>query len=177
MVVITQKMNFKERNKGLNVKRVWEILRRVINEVSIGVRKSQYVFFFTQWASLQCVFLQICSKYRSGLYMCGYRILPDRYAESEAGGGIKEIGIDEMWHYISKKLKNCGTQGIWPEFGANYRMGYGESWYCNGARLYSKLKHLKECFFYTDDWKAFLKVLPTKRLFHRKETHAIYWVR
>ena len=30
-------------------------------------------------------------------------------------------------------------------------------------RLYDKLKHLKECIFYTDDWAAFSKVLPPER--------------
>ena len=30
-------------------------------------------------------------------------------------------------------------------------------------RLYDKLKHLKECIFYTDDWGAFSKVLPPER--------------
>ena len=27
-------------------------------------------------------------------------------------------------------------------------------------RLYDKVKHLKDCMFYTDDWDAFAKVLP-----------------
>ncbi|MDR0798059.1 MAG: hypothetical protein LBE70_05055 [Nitrososphaerota archaeon] len=26
--------------------------------------------------------------------------------------------------------------------------------------LYNKVKHLKNCVFYTDDWAAFAKVLP-----------------
>ena len=30
-------------------------------------------------------------------------------------------------------------------------------------RLYDKLKHLKNCIFYTDDWDAFAKVLPPER--------------
>jgi len=29
-------------------------------------------------------------------------------------------------------------------------------------RLYHKVKHLKDCIFYTDDWDAFAKVLPKK---------------
>jgi len=29
--------------------------------------------------------------------------------------------------------------------------------------LYDKLKHLKNCIFYTDKWDAFAKVLPKKR--------------
>ena len=28
--------------------------------------------------------------------------------ESKVGEDIKELEIDEIWHYISKKLKNCG---------------------------------------------------------------------
>lgn len=30
-------------------------------------------------------------------------------------------------------------------------------------RLYDKVKHLKGCIFYTDDWGAFAKVLPPAR--------------
>jgi len=30
-------------------------------------------------------------------------------------------------------------------------------------KLYSKLQHLKQCTFYTDDWKAFASVLPPER--------------
>jgi insertion element IS1 protein InsB len=30
-------------------------------------------------------------------------------------------------------------------------------------RLYNKVKHLKHCIFYTDDWDAFTKVLPKER--------------
>ena len=30
-------------------------------------------------------------------------------------------------------------------------------------RLYDKVKHLKDCVFYTDDWDAFAKVLPPER--------------
>jgi insertion element IS1 protein InsB len=30
-------------------------------------------------------------------------------------------------------------------------------------RLYDKVRHLKNCTFYTDDWDAFSKVLPPKR--------------
>ena len=31
------------------------------------------------------------------------------------------------------------------------------------ARLYDKVKQLKKCRFYTDDWDAFAKVLPAER--------------
>jgi len=30
-------------------------------------------------------------------------------------------------------------------------------------RLYNKVKHLKNCIFYTDDWDAFAKILPPER--------------
>ena len=30
-------------------------------------------------------------------------------------------------------------------------------------RLYDKLKHLKNCIFYTDGWEAFAKILPQAR--------------
>jgi insertion element IS1 protein InsB len=30
-------------------------------------------------------------------------------------------------------------------------------------RLYKKVKHCKDCTFYTDNWDAFIKVLPPER--------------
>jgi insertion element IS1 protein InsB len=36
-------------------------------------------------------------------------------------------------------------------------------------RLYDKVKHLKNCIFYTDDWDAFSKVLPPERHIIGKE--------
>ena len=30
-------------------------------------------------------------------------------------------------------------------------------------RLYDKVKHLKDCIFYIDDWDAFARVLPPER--------------
>ena len=30
-------------------------------------------------------------------------------------------------------------------------------------RLYDKVKHLKDCTFYTDNWDAFAEVLPPER--------------
>lgn len=30
-------------------------------------------------------------------------------------------------------------------------------------RLYDKVKHLEHCTFYTDDWDAFSKILPSER--------------
>jgi len=30
-------------------------------------------------------------------------------------------------------------------------------------RLYDKVKHLKNCIFYTDAWEAFAKILPQER--------------
>ena len=41
-------------------------------------------------------------------------------------------------------------------------------------RLYNKVKHLKHCIFYTDDWDAFAKVLPKERhIIGKKHTVAI----
>lgn len=41
-------------------------------------------------------------------------------------------------------------------------------------KLYEKLKHLKDCTFYTDDWAPFAKVLPAERhVIGKKHTIAI----
>jgi insertion element IS1 protein InsB len=39
----------------------------------------------------------------------------------------------------------------------------GDRDYKTFQRLYDKVKHLKDCKFYTDDWHAFTRVLPRKR--------------
>jgi insertion element IS1 protein InsB len=36
-------------------------------------------------------------------------------------------------------------------------------------RLYDKIKHLENCIFYTGDWDAFAKILPTERHIVGKE--------
>jgi len=41
-------------------------------------------------------------------------------------------------------------------------------------RLYEKVKHLKNCKFYTDDWKVFKKVLPKNRhIVGKQHTYSI----
>jgi insertion element IS1 protein InsB len=41
-------------------------------------------------------------------------------------------------------------------------------------QLYDKLKHLTVCIFYTDDWNAFVKVLPKERhITGKTHMHAI----
>ena len=41
-------------------------------------------------------------------------------------------------------------------------------------RLYDKLKHLKDCTFYTDGWDVFAKVLPKSRhIVGKAHTHII----
>jgi insertion element IS1 protein InsB len=41
-------------------------------------------------------------------------------------------------------------------------------------RLYDKVKHLKECIFYSDDWEAFAKILPKERhIVGKAHTHII----
>ena len=41
-------------------------------------------------------------------------------------------------------------------------------------RLYDKVKHLKDCTFYTDNWDAFAEVLPPERhIIGKSGTHCI----
>ena len=88
---------------------------------------------------------------------------------------IKEIEIDEMWHFLqSKKTKNglsrpwILTQGeLWPGF-------VGGRNATTARKLSNKLSHLKDCTFYTDDWDAFTKVLPRDRhIIGKKHTISI----
>ena len=74
----------------------------MINEASIEVGKSQYVFF----GQVFNAFLADLFKVSVGTIYAWIQDIAGSILESEVGGGIKEIEIDEMWHYISKKLKN-----------------------------------------------------------------------
>ena len=55
------------------------------------------------------------------------------------------------------------------------RTGRTVAWVLGGRdtatfrRLYEKVKHLKNCFFYTDNWSAFAEVLPPERHIIGKE--------
>ena len=61
------------------------------------------------------------------------------------------------------------TQKLWLIKAVDRRTGRTVAWVTGGRdtatfqRLYDKVKHLKNCIFYTDDWDAFSKVLPPER--------------
>ena len=76
---------------------------------------------------------------------------------------IKEMEFDECGtlldqkkqKWIIKAVDRCTRRTIaWVIGGRNV---------ATFKRLYHKVKHLKDCIFYTDNWKAFAKVLPKKR--------------
>ena len=84
--------------------------------------------------------------------------------EPQISGDIKEMEFDEMWHFIgSKKNKIRIIKAV------DRRTGRTVAWVTGGRdaatfrRLYDKVKQLKDCTFYTDDWDAFAKVLPAER--------------
>ena len=78
---------------------------------------------------------------------------------------IKEMEFDEMWHFIGSKKTSSGLSKPWIVL-------QEELWHgCSGRRsaatfqrLYDKVSHLTDCKFYTDDWDAFGKILPSERL-------------
>ena len=68
-----------------------------------------------------------------------------------------------MAFYTVKKTK------LWLIKAVNRRTGRTIAWVHGGRdsgtfrRLYDKVKHLKDCTFYTDAWDAFAEVLPPER--------------
>jgi IS1 family transposase/transposase-like protein len=87
-----------------------------------------------------------------------------KFDEPDIDGEIKEIEFDEMWHFIGKKKRK-----LWLIKAIDRRTGRTVAWVLGNRdtatfrRLYNKVKHLKNCIFYTDNWDAFAKVLPQKR--------------
>jgi len=77
---------------------------------------------------------------------------------------MTEIEFNEMWHFIQKK-----TNKLWLIKAIDRKTGSTVAWVLGKrdektfARLYSKVSHLKNCIFYTDNWDAFIKVLPQER--------------
>ena len=86
-----------------------------------------------------------------------------RFDEPVVGDGIEEIEFDEMWHFIGKKNGNCGSSKQLIAARGELLPGYSVVVMLTFRRLYNKVKHLKNCIFYTDNWDAFAKVLPKKR--------------
>jgi len=62
-------------------------------------------------------------------------------------GEIKEIEFDEMWHFIQKKAKTLDHQGRGSSHRENCCLGYRYA--ATFSRFYDKVKHLKDCLFYT----------------------------
>jgi insertion element IS1 protein InsB len=86
--------------------------------------------------------------------------LPD----TEVSGEIQEMEFDEMWHFVgSKKNKLWILKALDRSTRRVVAWVLGHRDTATFRRLYSKVKHLKNCIFYTDDWDAFSKVLPKKR--------------
>ncbi|MDE5030018.1 IS1 family transposase, partial [Francisella tularensis subsp. holarctica] len=72
---------------------------------------------------------------------------------------ISEIEFDEMWNFI-------GSKKCWIIKSYDRRVGKTIIWVTVGRdnatfrRLYKKVLHLTNYNFYTDDWAAFVEVLP-----------------
>ena len=84
--------------------------------------------------------------------------------EPQISSNIQEIEFDEMWHFLKKKTKNFGSSKRWIVLQGELLPGLqGARDVATFKRLYDKIKHLKNCLFYTDDWETFAKVLPKNR--------------
>ena len=77
---------------------------------------------------------------------------------------IKEIEFDEVWHFVGlKKNKLWVLKAIDRSTRRTVAWVLGRRDTETFGRLYKRVKHLKNCVFYTDDGETFAKVLPKKR--------------
>jgi IS1 family transposase/transposase-like protein len=84
--------------------------------------------------------------------------------ETEISNEIKEMEFDEMLHFVgSKKNKLWIQKAIDRSTRRTVAWVLGHRDTATFQRLYNKVKHLKHCIFYTDNWNAFTKVLPKER--------------
>ena len=83
--------------------------------------------------------------------------------EPVVSAGVKEIEIDQRWHFLHSKNKRWITKA------PDRNTGRTVAWLVGGRdaatvrRLYGQLEHLNDCLFYTDDGDALAKVLPPER--------------
>ena len=77
----------------------------------------------------------------------------------------ESVQIDEFWTYvkIKKKKKRWLMYAYAPETDEIIAWNWGSRSAKTVKALYSQLKDLEITTFYTDDWKAFAKVLPTQK--------------
>ena len=77
---------------------------------------------------------------------------------------ILALEVDEQWSFVQNK-----EQQMWLWYGLNRHTGYipafvlGRRTDANCRQLGQKLASCQVRGFYTDDWKSYAKVLPTKR--------------
>ena len=65
--------------------------------------------------------------------------------------------------YQVKKKQTLAYQSHYRRTGRTVAWVLGNRDTATFQRLYDKVKHLKNCIFYTDDWDVFSKVLPPER--------------
>jgi insertion element IS1 protein InsB len=77
---------------------------------------------------------------------------------------VLEMEFDELWHFGgSKKNKLWILKAVDRSTRRIVAWVLGNRNTATFRCLYNKVKHLKNCIFYADDWNAFSKVLPKKR--------------
>jgi len=90
----------------------------------------------------------------------------------EAGLNLEEPKIDEKlrrWSLMRWVFCGFKKNKLWVIKAVDCGKRRVVAWYLVSVtratfrRLYNKVKHLKNCIFYTDDWDAFSKVLPKSR--------------
>ena len=84
-------------------------------------------------------------------------------AEPVVSAGVKEIEIDQMWHFLHSKNKRWIIKALDRNTGRTVAWVVGGRDAATVRRLYGQLEHLNDCLFYTDDWEAWAKVLPPER--------------
>ena len=92
-----------------------------------------------------------------------------RLPEPSAAAGTVIVTFDEMWHFLKKRLENCGFGGRMTRLPAAPSPG------CWGGRDDRTLRRLIDKVgvegktFVTDDWEGFHRVIPEDRHFTGKD--------
>ena len=84
-------------------------------------------------------------------------------AEPVVSAAVKEIEIDQRWHFLHSKNKRWIIKALDRNTGTTMARVVGGRDAATVRRLYGQLEHLNDCLFYTDDGDAWAKVLPPER--------------
>ena len=97
--------------------------------------------------------------------------------EPVVSAGVKEIEIDEMWHFLHSKKTKDGSSKLWIVTHGELSSGCRWSWCCNGQKIILQARTLEWLSFLYRRLGCFRKSLTTRETRHREKIYNSHWAR